>query len=404
MTGADLRIGFIPLVDCAPLAVADAFGMFAAEGLKVTLIREVSWANIRDKVQAQLLDAAHMLGPMPLAASLGVGGERTPMIAPISLNRNGSAITVSKALATEMRRADPEGMAARPCTARPLASVVEQRRTVGAAPPVLAAVFPYSMHAYELRYWLAEAGIDPDRDVRLVFIPPSRMAARLRSGEIDGFCVGAPWNAVAEAAGSGEILIRAREFWPSGPDKVLGMTRAFAEREPDVAQALLRTLLRAAAWVDRPENRSDVAELLAAPSYVGEPAMLLRRSLVDSPDALVFHRGAATFPWVSHAAWFLAQMRRWGQLDADVDIPTAAAEVYRPDLYRLAAGQVGAPTPDEDIKVEGVHAEPWRLDTAGGPIEMPADRQFDARTFDPVRPAAYLEGFSIRRERGPAEA
>jgi two-component system, oxyanion-binding sensor len=398
MTATDLRIGFIPLVDCAPLAVADAFGMFAAEGLKVTLIREVSWANIRDKVQAQLLDAAHMLGPMLLAASLGVGGERTPMVAPMALNRNGSAITVSNALATEMRRADPERMTTRPCTARPLARVVEQRLATGAPPPVLAAVFPYSMHAYELRYWLAEAGIDPDRDVRLLFIPPSRMAARLRSGEIDGFCVGAPWNAVAEAAGSGEILIRAREFWPSGPDKVLGMTSTFAEREPDVVQALLRTLLRAAAWVDRPENRDDVAELLAAPSYVGEPAMLLRRSLVDSPDALVFHRGAANFPWVSHAAWFLAQMRRWGQLGADVDIPTAAAGVYRPDLCRLAAERVGAPVPLEDGKIEGAHGSPWRLDTADGAIDMPADRLFDARPFDPASPDAYIEGFAIRRE------
>jgi ABC-type nitrate/sulfonate/bicarbonate transport system substrate-binding protein len=397
MTAADLRVGFMPLADCAPLAVADALGLFAAEGLKVTLVREVSWANIRDKVQAKLLDAAHMLGPMPLAASLGVGGETTPMLAPLALNRNGSAITVSKALETEMMRADPEGMAQRPCTAGPLARVVEQRRNNGAPQVALAAVFPYSMHAYQLRYWLADAGIDPDKDVRLLICPPPRMAARLRSGEIDGFCAGAPWNAVAEASGAGEILIRAREFWPGGPDKVLGVTRAFAEREPDVLQALLRALLKAADWADRPENRSEVAELLAAPGYVGEPVALLRRSLADSPDALVFHRGAANFPWVSHAAWFLAQMRRWGQIGPDVDVPTVAADVYRPDLYRPAAEQVGAPVPLEDSKVEGVHAAPWTLGTGAGPIDMAADRLFDARAFDPARVDAYLEGFPIRR-------
>jgi ABC-type nitrate/sulfonate/bicarbonate transport system substrate-binding protein len=400
MTGEELRIGFMPLADCAPLAVADALGMFAAEDLKVTLVREVSWANIRDKVQARLLDAAHMLGPMPLAASLGVGGELTPMLAPMALNLNGSAITVSKALAEEMRRADPEGMAAKPCTARPLARVVERRRAAGAPAPALAAVFPYSMHAYELRYWLAEAGLDPDKDIRLLFTPPPRMAARLRSGEIDGFCVGAPWNAVAEAGGTGQTLIRARDFWPGGPDKVLGVTQAFALREPEVLQALLRALLKAAAWSDRLENRSDLAEILARAEYVGEPAMLLRRSLVDSPDAIVFHRWAASFPWVSHAAWFLAQMRRWGQLGPEVDILEAAVAVYRPDLFRRAAEQAGTPAPLEDVKIEGAHAAPWVLEEASEPIAMGPDQIFDHRPFDVAEAAAYAAGFEIGRFRG----
>lgn len=350
MIGEDLRLGFIPLADCAPLAVADALGFFQAEGLQVTLVREASWATIRDKVQARLLDGAHMLGPMPLASTLGVGGEPAHLIAPMALNQGGSAISVSRSLAERMRQLDLGAMSARPRTARALRRVVDQRRAAGAPPVTLAAVFPYSVHAYVLRSWLADAGIDPDRDVRLVITPPPRMAAQLRSGEIDGFCVGAPWNAVAEADGSGEILVRTRELWPGAPDKVLGVSAAFAEREPGALQALLRALIKAAAWADEAENRPALARLLARPEYVGEQESLLARSLVDAPQAIVFHAGGASVPWLDHAAWFLAQMRRWGQIGPKVDVAAAAAAVYRPDLYRRAAADSGAPAPDGDWK------------------------------------------------------
>ena len=170
MTGGDLRLGFIPLADCAPLAVADAMGFFAAEGLQVSLVREASWATIRDKVQARLLDGAHMLGPMTLASTLGVGGERVHLIAPMALNLNGSAISVARGLAGRMRALDPDAMTVR--SAAPLRQVIDQRRAAGETPLTLAAVYPYSIHAYALRHWLAEAGIDPDRDVRLVITPP----------------------------------------------------------------------------------------------------------------------------------------------------------------------------------------------------------------------------------------
>ncbi len=338
MIGEDLRLGFIPLVDCAPLAVADALGLFEAEGLAVTLVREASWATIRDKVQARLLDGAHMLGPMPLASSLGVGGEPSAMIAPMTLNLNGSAISVSHALAERMRRLDPAAMAERPCTARALLRVVEQRRELGLEPLTFAAVFPFSLHAYVLRHWLAEAGVDPDRDVCLVITPPPRMTGQLRSGEIDGFCVGAPWNAVAEGEGFGEILVRTRELWPGKPDKVLGVSAEFARRDPEALQGVLRALIKAAAWADAPENRPALAALLARAEYVGQPERILARSLVESPGALVFHAGEAGLPSPPQATWLLEQMRRWGQIGEEVDAAATAAEVYRPDLYRLAAG------------------------------------------------------------------
>lgn len=343
MIGEHLRLGFIPLIDCAPLAVADAFGLFRDEGLDVELAREASWATVRDKVQTRLLDGAHMLGPIPLASSLGAGGERSALIAPMALNQNGSAITVSHALAGQMRGLDLEAMSAQPRTALALRRVIERRRDLGAPPLTFAVVFPFSLHVYVLRHWLAEAGVDPDRDIRLVITPPPRMTAQLRSGEIDGFCVGAPWNAVAEADGSGEILVRTRELWPGKPDKVLGVSPAFAERDPAALLALLRALIRAAAWADAPANRPALAALLARPEYVGQPEAILARSLVETPGTLVFRAGDANLPSLDHAAWFLTQMRRWGQIGPEVDIGQAAAAVYRPDLYRLADGEAGVP-------------------------------------------------------------
>ena len=336
MIGQHLRLGFIPLADCAALAVAQELGLFRDEGLDVELVREASWATIRDKVQTGFLDGAHMLAPMPLASSLGLGGERAALIAPMALNQNGSAITVSNALAGRMRAADPEAMSERPRTARALRRLVDQRRRSGAAPLVFASVFPFSLHAYLLRDWLAQAGIDPDGDVRLVVTPPPRMTAQLRAGEIDGFCVGAPWNAVAEADGAGEIQVRGRELWPGRLDKVLGVAPLFAEREPQTLQALLRALIKAAAWADLTDNRPALARLLARPEYVGQPEPILARSLVQTPGALVFRGADAGLPSLDQAKWLVGQMRRWGQIPPEVDADSVAAEVFRPDLFRLA--------------------------------------------------------------------
>jgi nitrate/nitrite transport system substrate-binding protein len=407
-----LRLGFIPLNDCAPLAVAAEKGLFEAEGLSVSLSREASWANIRDKVAVGLLDGAHMLGPMPVAASLGVGGEVTAMIAPMALNLNGSAITVSRAVAEAMRAVDPQGMAARPRSARPLKALIEARRGRGEAALTFAVVFPYSIHNYELRYWMAAAGVDPDRDVRLVVLPPPRMAGALKAGDIDGFCVTAPWNGLAVAEGTGEVMTFASEWWGMGPDKVFGLTRAWAERHPASLQALLRALLRAAAWADAPDNRAELAALLARPAYVDAPEAVVRLSLVgpmpyaageaaaDSRDYLVFHRNCASFPWRSHALWFASQMVRWGQAGEDLDFAAAAA-VYRPDLFRTAAAAVGQPAPLADLKTEGTHAAPWRLETTGGAVDMAPDRFLDGGRFDPAQPLDYVRGFSIRRRQAP---
>lgn len=405
----DLRLGFIALNDCAPLVVAKEQGFFEAEGLNVTLSREASWANVRDKVAVGALDGGHMLGPMTLAASMGVAGERTPMTVPLSLNLNGSAVTVSVALAEALRAVDPAGMAEHPRTARPLARLVQARRAFGDRPLTFAVVFPYSMHSYELRYWLAEAGIDPDMDVRLVVVPPAAMSERLRRGDIDGFCVGAPWNALSVAEGVGEILTYASDIWRVGPDKVFGVTRAWADANPAALQAVVRALLRAAAWADAPENRATLAAMLAQEGYVNAPEEIVAQSLIGSPpytsggetgaslDYIIYHRYAASFPWRSHALWFLTQMLRWGQIGPEVDLKAVAASVYRPDLFRAAAAQIGEPAPLVDDKAEGGHAEPWTLEDATGAIAMAPDLFFDGRVFDPRHPQAYAAGFAVSK-------
>jgi ABC-type nitrate/sulfonate/bicarbonate transport system substrate-binding protein len=393
-----LRLGFIPLNDCAPLVVARELGLFAEEGLDVTLSREASWANIRDKVAVGLLDGAHMLAPLPLATGAGAGGDLPPMVVPLALNLNGSAVTIAAHHAAAMRSLDPEAMALRPLTARPLAQLVRRRAEQGERPLVFAVVFPFSMHNYELRYWLAEGGIDPDCDVRLVVAPPTRMVARLESGEIDGFCVGAPWNTLAVSRGVGEVLIHAGDFWRLGPDKALGVTAAWAERHPRTLRALLRALLRAGLWADDPRNRAQLAAMLAGADYLDAAEDVVGASLADpATDDLVFHRHAAAYPWRSHALWFLSQMMRWGQIGPDLDLPAIAAGVYRPDIFRNAAADLGIAAPVVDEKVEGAHGGPWLLEEATDPIPMGPDRFFDGRLFDAVQAAAYARAFPIGR-------
>jgi two-component system, oxyanion-binding sensor len=367
---SDLRLGFIPLTDCAPLAVAHARGFFEEEGLNVELVREASWATIRDKVAVGALDGAHMLAPMALA---GAEGGEGAILAPMALNRNGSAITVSAALARAI------GATGDDISASGLAQLVAERRARDEPPLTFAVVFPHSMHNYLLRYWLAAAGIDPDRDVRLVVIPPLRMVERMRAGEIDGFCVGAPWNAVAEAEGVGRVLVAASQFWPGGPDKVLGVTSTMAHRRPDDLRACLRAMIRGAAWADEAQNRQSLVELLARPDRVGAAPHAIARALERE---IVFHRDAAGAPRREHALWFLSQMVRWGHVSPTEDLRAVADRVYRPDLYHEAAMSLPV--------LEPVLA----FADAAGPIET---RLFDGRRFDPDAARAYAESFAIGR-------
>lgn len=402
-----LTLGFIPLTDCAPLVIAQEKGYFAKYGLEVQLSKETSWANIRDKLAIGVLDGAQMLAPMPIAMTLGVGPIQQPMCTALSLDLNGNAITVSNDLYEKLCIIDPQAMQTAPVTADALKQLIDQERHAGRKRLTFAMVFPISTHNYELRYWMASAGIDPDRDVELVVVPPPQMPDRLRAGDIDGYCVGEPWNEVAVRESIGRVLITSYEIWQNNPEKVFGVSQEWAVQHPNTHRALIKALLEASRWLDDTNNRREVVEIIARSRYINAPQDIVRMSMTGTfqyaqrefprqlPDFNVFHRYAANFPWRSHAMWFITQMLRWGQLDSAVNIREIAETVYRPDIYREAASTLGIPTPQVDYKVEGNHEAPWHLLQSNNELQLGADRFFDGQIFSPADPLAYLQSTRI---------
>ena len=394
-----VRLGYIPLTDAAPLVVALENGHFAHYGLDVSLSRQPSWATLRDKLSVGHLDGAHLLAPMALACSLGLEGVPQQLVTALSLGLGGNAITVADNLYRDMLAA-ADG---RPATAEALASVIARRRATGADPLTFATVYPTSNHTYLLRYWLAAAGIDPDRDVRLVVVPPPQMVQRLSQGDIYGYCVGEPWNTLAVHEGIGCIVAAGHDVWNNAPEKVLAVSAAWAQRYPATHTALICALVEAARWLDEsPENRLQAARLLASEAYLNLPVEVIAASLTgqltidqrhtprELADFHVFYRYAANFPWRSHALWMLSQMVRWGQLPADTDLLAAAHAVYRPDIYRLAVARLGVPLPAVDMKAEGGHRAGWKLGEGAGAVALGADRFIDGAVFDPADSGAML--------------
>jgi ABC-type nitrate/sulfonate/bicarbonate transport system substrate-binding protein len=411
---AQLTLGFIPLVDCAPLVVAKEKGFAADEGLSLELVRETSWANIRDRVMVGHFDAAHMLAPMPIASTLGIGHAEAPMIAPFSFGLGGNAITFSASVYAEMEAAGARLAMGPAEMGQALAKVVSRRRDSGKATLTLAVVHPFSGHNYELRYWLAVAEIDPDQQVRIIVLPPSSMAAALQERQIDGFCVGEPWNSLAVEAGIGVIAVTKSSLWRQGPEKVLGFRADFAQRWPERLSALLRALYKAAEWAGSTENHSELGRILAAPDYLATPAEIVERALSGNlvrasggasepiPDFLVFHDHAANFPWQSHSLWFYSQMVRWGQARYSPDFAEKARQVYRPDLYRGALARTGIDLPRASAKVEGALKTATPVASRNGAMILGPDGFFDGRLFDPDQLEAYLKSFGVEIQ-GAAE-
>ena len=351
-----LRIGFIPLVDAAALIIAVDKGFCAAEGLDVTLVREVSWSNVRDKLNIGLFDAAHLLAPVAIASSLGLGHVKVPIVAPLNLGLNGNAITVSPTLHEAIMReidGDPFDPMA---TALALARVVAQRRKSGAEPLTFGMTFPFSTHNYQLRFWMAAGGVDPDEDVRLVVLPPPYMVDSLANGHIDAFCVGAPWNSIAVDHGVGHILHFVADILVRAVEKVLAVRQDWAEKNPKVLDALVRAHERAAEFIEQPQNRAETARILSAPERIVVDAELIRRTLDGrlkiSPDGttressryMLVGREEAARPDPVQAAWLYAQMVRWGQTSFGPEALKTAMAVFRPDLYDAALGQAPRPT------------------------------------------------------------
>lgn len=348
-----LRIGFIPLVDAAALIVAVECGFTAAEGLDVSLVREVSWSNVRDKLNIGLFDAAHMLSPMAIASSLGIGHLRVPLIAPFNLGLNGNAITVSEPLYAAIL-AHADGDITDPgVSARALARIAAERKTAGEHQLTFGITFPFSNHNYQTRFWMAVGGIDPDEDVSLVVLPPPYMVESLQSGQIDGYCVGAPWNSVAVGQGIGRILLFGCAIMARASEKVLAVRERWADKNRDTLDALLRGLARAAAFVEDAGNRADVARMVAARldvadgiiarTLAGDLQIAVDGSTRSSDRYLIIGRDGAGRPDTVQAAWIYAQMVRWRQTPYSDALLNDARAVFRPDLYDAALGPQASP-------------------------------------------------------------
>jgi ABC-type nitrate/sulfonate/bicarbonate transport system substrate-binding protein len=367
---------FVPLVDCALLVAARELGFASAQGIELELVKEPSWASLRDHLNLGYVDCAHALAPLPIASTLGVGQVHVEQIVPFVLSRGGNAITVSTRLADEMRAAASGRALDTPVQAgRALATALRSR----SLPATLGMVFPFSSHNFDLRYWLASFGVHPDRDVRLVAIPPPLMVESLRAGHVDGFCVGEPWNSVAAAAGLGEIVATKSQLFPHSVEKVLAV-RAPLEGRLDQLGALLRALAAAAAWCDEPENRPELASRLARPEYLGAPAeiveaalggLLLKNAKPQADADFLRFQGGANVPRPEDALWIYAQMVRWGQLAPSEAAQATALRVFRSDLIERYLGASAASPQRPLVAFDGI--------------------EFDARDVD-----GYLANFDIR--------
>jgi ABC-type nitrate/sulfonate/bicarbonate transport system substrate-binding protein len=392
-----ITCGFIPLTDSLLLVIAKEKGFAAAQGIDLALVRETSWANIRDRVAVGQFDVAHMLGPMPIAASLGLNPISVPFIAPMALGLGGNAVTVSRALWARMAAAGAPADLGAAATGAALAKVV-----AGATGKLrFGVVHPHSGHNYELRYWLAASGIRPDREVEIVVLPPGLMPDALRSGAVDGYCVGEPWNSVGVAVGAGNIATVKAAIWRSSPEKVLGTTERWAAAHSEALSALIRALHDAANWCATAGNATEAAAILALPRYLDVDAAIIERGLSGSIETspghnetveafFVPHDRAATFPWTSHALWFYSQMVRWGHVEHGPENARLAAACYRPDLYRAALTASGVAMPGANAKAEGALRHPTAVGAINGMLTLGPDGFFDGRVFDPALLDDYI--------------
>jgi nitrate/nitrite transport system substrate-binding protein len=371
-----LRIGIIALTDCSSIVMAYEKGFFKEQGLEVTVSKEASWAVIRDKMQLGENHATHMLYGMPYASTMGLfGAPIKPMIIPWVLNYNGQAITLNKDL--------KENGVHKPAD---LKKLIDAEKGAGKPPRTFAMTFPPGTHAMWIRYWLASGGINPDKDVSLVTIPPPQMVANMKVGKMDGFCVGEPWNARAIADGIGFTVTTTQAMWTNHPEKVCAFTAEFADKNPKTVKAVLRGLHKASVFIDKLENRPEVADVVSRPEYITCPKEIILGRLLgkydygdgqgehEDKDYMRFFERGVNFPWKSHGIWWLSQFRRWGMVKGAPDYQKIVDHVHRPDIYREVAKEMGVEAPSEDLKSE---------------------KFFDGVSFDPTKPEEYAKSFSV---------
>ncbi|MDW3211266.1 MAG: CmpA/NrtA family ABC transporter substrate-binding protein [Reichenbachiella sp.] len=406
-----LTFGFIKLTDMAPLAIAKELGFFEDEGLYVTIEAQSNWKNVLDRVIDGQLDGSHMLAGQPIAAGAGFGRQAN-LVTPFSMDLNGNGITVSNDVWSKMKEnipIDAEGKPVHPIKADALKPVITDYKNNGKAFK-MGMVFPVSTHNYEIRYWLAAAGINPgfytsdniqgqvDAEVLLSVTPPPQMPATLEAGTIYGYCVGEPWNQQAVFKGIGVPVTTNYDVWKNNPEKVFVMTKEFTEKYPNTAVAVTKALIRAGKWLDTPGNRPKAVGILSMPEYVGADSVVIANSMTGTfefekgdkrsmPDFNVFFRYHATYPFYSDGIWFLTQMRRWGQIPEEKPAEwyeSTIKDIYRPDIWSKAAGllaEEGYLSADEIPETDGF---------------KPATAEFiDGITYDGKDPIGYINSFEI---------
>ncbi len=353
----DLKVGFIAITCATPIILAAPMGFYAKRGLNVEVVRTAGWALVRDKTLNGEYDAAHMLSPMPIALTLGVGSNPVPFAVPAIENINGQAIVLA------MRHKDHR----------------DPKTWKGFK---LGIPFEYSMHNYLLRYYLAEAGLDPDRDVQLRVIPPPEMVANLRAENIDGFLGPDPFNQRAVYDGVGFIHLLTRELWDGHPCCAFGISKKTVAEQPNTYQALLQAIVDATAYANQAESRKEVAGVVSAQNYLNQPVTVVEQALTGTyadglgavkrvPDRVSFD----PFPYPSMAIWIMTQMKRWGQVKGDIAWRDVAQQVYLMTDAAARMRDAGLTPPDT----------PYKSYTIMG------------KTFDPAQPDAYVASFPIRR-------
>ncbi|MFZ6723381.1 CmpA/NrtA family ABC transporter substrate-binding protein [Undibacterium sp. Ji49W] len=369
----EVHIGFIPLTDCASVVMASVLGFDKKYGIKIIPTKESSWASVRDKLVNGELDAAHVLYGLLYGVQLGVGGNKKDMSVLMTLNNNGQAITLSKKLA-EKGAVDGAGLAK-------LMQTDKREYT-------FAQTFPTGTHAMWLYYWLAAHGINPMKDAKVITVPPPQMVANMRVGNMDGYCVGEPWNHRAIADGIGITAATTQDIWKDHPEKVLGTTSEFVQKYPNTARAMVAAILEASRWIDASlSNKSKMAETIADKSYVNTSVDVINQRILgryqnglgktwDDPNYMkFFNDGAVNFPYLSDGMWFLTQHKRWGLLKTDPDYLAVAKAVNRIDVYKDGAAMAKVSVP-KDV--------------------MRSSKFMDGTVWDGKNPAAYAASFKIK--------
>lgn len=368
----EVKIGFIPLTDCASVVMASVLGIDKKYGVKIVPSKEASWAGVRDKLVNGDLDMAHALYGLVYGVHLGIAGPKKDMAVLMTLNNNGQAITLSKKLADKGA-----------VDAASLARLIKSEK----GEYTFAQTFPTGTHAMWLYYWLASAGIDPFKDVKNIVVPPPQMVANMRIGNMDGYCVGEPWGQRAIMDGIGITAVTTQDIWKDHPEKVLGTTSDFVRKYPNTARAVTSAILEAGRWIDTGlQNKNKMAETIADKSYVNTSVDAINQRILgrytnglgknwDDPNYMKFYNdGSVNFPYLSDGMWFLTQHKRWGLLKEHPDYLKVATEINRIDIYKQAAAATKTPVPKEAMR---------------------SSKLFDGVVWDGKNPTQYADSFKV---------